>query len=122
MGRVALIAALVVLAGGGAAAAETPAPQLTYEPCVRVEPALALVAGLRHVSKRTACRLTVRIQKHIPPNDPGNRINRVCWNPFQHVHRFHGWHLVVRNSGLGTMSRGQSYFAFEYQDGPLSCV
>jgi hypothetical protein len=81
-----------------------------------------MVANLRHVTMRTACRLTLKIQDHEPPVNEGNRISSSCWNPFLHVHRFHGWHLHVWNDGYATMRPRRSSFAFRYQEGPLRCI
>jgi hypothetical protein len=89
--------------------------------CDQAEPALALVANLRHVRMGTACRLTIAIQKHEPPSKPVTP-EHPCRNPFVHMHRFRGWRLRVLNRGYGIMRRGRSSFAFEYQDGPLECL
>lgn len=120
---IAVTMAVVVLVGGVGKADAAMVHEPAYRACDSKRPALAMVADLRHVTMRTACRLTRKIQKHIPPTNSGNKISPYCWNPFLHVHRFHGWHVRVPNSGAApTMSRGNASFAFRYQDGPLVCV
>jgi hypothetical protein len=121
MGTCGLLAVLLAVAVAPAAG-KIRAAEIEYRPCNPQEPALAMVTDLSHVTMKTACRLTVAVQKVGAPTNAGNRISKFCWNPFLHIHRFRGWRLDVRDNGISTMRRGRSYFKFAYQDGPLSCV